>query len=131
MIGVAFVIHGFPKIEHPTTWMNATRGAAAFAPWLQAIAAGAEFFGGLALTIGLASRPATALICFNMFVATFVVELPSGAQFADGPKPFELPLLYFVATFALLFVGPGTISVDYWLGSALLKRGPDRHLRRA
>jgi putative oxidoreductase len=127
MIGVAFVIHGYPKIEHATTWMNATGGAHAFPAWLQVIGAGVEFFGGLALVVGFASQLAAALICFNMFVATFVVELPSGAHFASGKSPFELPLVYFIATLALLFLGPGAISVDRWLGSALSRRGPDLH----
>lgn len=115
MVGVAFVIHGLPKIEHPTTWMNVTRGAGAFAPWLQAIGAGAEFFGGIALVFGFASQLASALICFNMFVATFIVEIPSGARFADGAKPFELPLVYFTLTLALFLLGPGSFSVDYWI----------------
>ena len=127
MVGVAFVIHGLPKIEHATTWMSATRGAGAFAPWLQVIGALVEFLGGIALVIGFASRLATALICVEMSVATFIVEIAGGARFSVGPNPFELPLLYFVVTLAMLLLGPGRFSVDYVLHRA---RVPHRlHIR--
>lgn len=122
MVGVAFTIHGYGKMEHPTTWMDVTRGSHAFVPWLQAIGAGAEFFGGLALTVGFASRLGAALICFEMFVATFIVEVPEGARFSVGAKPFELPLLYFVVTLALVVLGPGAFSLDCWLSGKARNR---------
>ncbi|HYZ15733.1 MAG TPA: DoxX family protein [Candidatus Acidoferrum sp.] len=131
MVGAAFAIHGLPKIEHPTTWMDGTRSAGAFAPWLQAISAGAEFFGGIALFIGFASQLATALICFDMFIATFIVEIPSGARFSVGAKPFELPLVYFSLTLALFLLGPGNFSVDSWIRTVRsLKQPRIRSLER-
>jgi uncharacterized membrane protein YphA (DoxX/SURF4 family) len=71
-VGAAFVFHGYPKMQHPTTWMTLSMGSHAFAPpWLQAVVAGVEFFGGFALILGFATSLAATLIFCDMFVALF------------------------------------------------------------
>lgn len=47
-MGVAFVLHGWPKIQNPMGWMNAM-GMQSVPSFLQALAALAEFGGGIAL----------------------------------------------------------------------------------
>lgn len=45
VMGVAFVLHGWPKIQNPFAWMNAM-GGQGVPSFLQALAALAEFGGG-------------------------------------------------------------------------------------
>ena len=50
VMGAAFVLHGWPKIQNPFGWMGPE---APFPVILIALAALAEFGGGLALIVGL------------------------------------------------------------------------------
>ncbi len=66
----------------------------------------AEFFCGLFIVIGLFTRLAAIPIIITMCVALFKVH------HADFFGKGELPALYLAMYVALLFVGPGRISVD-------------------
>ncbi len=122
VVGAAFVLHGFPKIQHAATWAN---GVLPGAPaWLQPIAAFAEFGGGIGLIIGILTPLFAFLIGCNMVVAIFFVALPHGAKFVSntGGLTFELPLIYLAAVFAMLLLGPGRASLD----GALFRERPRR-----
>jgi putative oxidoreductase len=110
--GAAFVLHGWPKIQHPTSWMNAMGGGTS--PILQAAAAIAEFGGGIALILGILTPIAALGIAIDMAFALFLVHLPKHQPFVgQGPGgSFELPLLYLAVGVMLFFVGPGRFSLD-------------------
>lgn len=79
--------------------------------WLMALLAGsAELFGGLALVLGLLTRPAAAAIAFAMLVAMFAVHWPSGFFIADGGYEYALALA--AAALSLLVSGGGRASLD-------------------
>ena len=56
VMGVAFVLHGWGKIQNPMGWMGPEATMPAV---LQALAAISEFGGGLALIAGLLTRSAS------------------------------------------------------------------------
>ena len=85
--------------------------------YLMALLAGsAEFFGGLALILGLFTRPAAALSAFTMLVAIFSVHFEHGLFISNNGYEFALALL--AATAGLVIQGAGSYSID----SALAKK---------
>lgn len=71
---------------------------------------GAEFFGGLALLLGLAVRPASMLLAITMLVAIVTVHLPNGLFLTNSGYEFALALLGI--SIALLIQGAGRWSLD-------------------
>ena len=78
---------------------------------LMAILAGsAEFFGGLALALGLLTRPAALLTAFTMLVAVFSVHISNGLFMANNGYEYALTLM--MVSLALLVQGAGAFSLD-------------------
>lgn len=105
--GAAFILHGYPKMQHPFIWMGET-----FPGWLQALAAVAEFGGGIALIIGLLTRLAALGITITMLVAIFMVHLPQGHPFVGREASWELAAVYLAIMLTFLLRGPGVLSLD-------------------
>ena len=111
VMGAAFVLHGWPKINNPLGWM----GPEATMPGLlQGLAALAEFGGGMALVVGLLTRLASLGILSNMVVALAIVHLPHGDPFVGKPggRSFEPAAVYLACAVLFLLLGPGRFSLD-------------------
>ncbi len=91
--------------------------------YLMALAAGsAEFFGGIALILGLLTRPAALVAAVTMAVALVVVHLPNGLFLSNDGYEFALALL--AVSVALVFQGGGALSVD----RVLIRQVPGGHV---
>jgi putative oxidoreductase len=111
VMGVAFMFHGWPKIQNPLAWMGPESPVLGI---LQALAALAEFGGGMALIAGFLTRLASLGIMSNMIVALGMVHLPHGDPFvskAGGPS-YELAAVYLACAVLFVLLGPGRFSVD-------------------
>lgn len=116
-IGFILAAHGAQKLfgwfggyglEGTGQWLESIGLVPGF---LMAILAGsAEFFGGLALVIGLLTRPAAAVSAFTMLVAIFSVHISHGLFISNNGYEFALAL--FAATLALTFQGAGRYAID-------------------
>jgi putative oxidoreductase len=73
-----------------------------------------EFFGGLALALGLLTRPVAALVAGLMAVAVVQVHLPAGFFWTSGG--YEYPLLWGVVALVFVIRGGGPYSLDALLG---------------
>lgn len=115
--GTIFVAHGAQKLfgsfgghglEGTGQWM----ASIGLEPgYLMALAAGsAEFFGGVALLLGLLTRPAALMLALTMLVAILTVHLPNGLFMDNGGYEFGLALLGI--SVALVFNGGGKLSLD-------------------
>ena len=112
VVGAAFMLHGWPKIQNPTGWMPADAGVPG---WLQALAAISEFGGGAAWILGLLTPLASFGILCTMAVAVHFHAIIRGDPFvAKGPS-YELALVFLCVALLLILAGPGKYSLDYTL----------------
>ncbi len=111
VVGMAFMFHGWGKIQHPFGWM----GENATVPgWLQALAALSEFGGGAAWMLGLLTPLASFGILCTMATATHMHAIVRGDPFvAKGTGgSYEPALVYLCIAALLLLAGPGKLSLD-------------------
>ncbi len=109
--GVAFMIHGWGKIQNPFGWM----GPEANVPGIfQALAALSEFGGGLAWIVGLLFPLASLGIGLTMAVAAYSHAFLWGDPFVatGGGGAYELALVYLCLSVIFLAFGPGRLSFD-------------------
>ena len=119
--GVIFAAHGAQKLfglfggyglEGTGQWMESIGLAPGY---LMALLAGsAEFFGGLALLLGLLVRPSALVLAFTMAVAIATVHLEKGLFIANDGYEFGLALL--AISVALVLSGGGRLSLDRAMG---------------
>ena len=69
-----------------------------------------EFFGGLALIVGLMTRLIALGLAADMLGAVLLVHLAKGFFLSGGG--YEFVLMLFAAAVALAAAGPGSFSVD-------------------
>ncbi|MBN3862779.1 DoxX family protein [Pseudomonas frederiksbergensis] len=116
-VGIIFAAHGAQKLFGAFGGY----GIAGTAQYMESIglapghlmailAGGTEFFGGLALIIGLLARPAALGLTFLSLVAIFSVHISNGLFMANNGYEFALALLG--GSLAVLIEGAGKLSVD-------------------
>jgi len=109
--GLAFMLHGWGKIQNPLGWM----GPDGFAPGVfQALAAISEFGGGLAWILGLLTPLASVGIACTMAVAFSTHAVLRGDPFVSmtGGPSYELASVFFCIALLLIAMGPGRLSFD-------------------
>lgn len=115
--GLTFAAHGSQKLFG---WFGGP-GLTGVGQWMESIgltpgyplallAGSAEFFGGLALIIGLLVRPAAAALAVSMLVAIFSVHIGNGFFMSNNGYEFALALL--TISLAVLIEGAGRLSLD-------------------
>jgi putative oxidoreductase len=122
-VGITLAAHGAQKLfgwfggyglEATGQWM----ASVGFEPgYLMALLAGsAEFFGGIALVLGLLTRPAAAVAAFTMAIA-MTVHLGNGLFVSNNGYEFALALL--AASVALAIQGGGAYAADRYIADGL------------
>lgn len=106
--GIAFMIHGWPKIQSPFTWMGPDSNIPGF---LLFLAAFSEFFGGLAWIIGLLTPLASFGMLCTMAVAV-MTHVQRGDPFVGMGGSYELAAVYLAISFLLICLGAGKFSLD-------------------
>ena len=111
VVGIAFMHHGYGKIQHPMTWMGPD---SAYPGIFQALAAISEFIGGAALALGFLTRIAAFGIVCTMSVAVYLHLVKLGDPFVNttGGNSYELAMVYLIICVLFLFAGPGRFSLD-------------------
>ena len=114
--GAVFVYHGAQKlfgafggygIEGTAGWMESI--GIPFPVLSASLAGGAEFFGGLALIVGLGARLLSIPLTFTMLVAIAT----TGGVFDNTAGGFEYPLVLAVLVASIGLVGPGRYALRF------------------
>jgi putative oxidoreductase len=106
MAGIAFIMHGLPKLEG----MDKTPGffgSLGLPPELALPVGLLEVIGGFALILGIATRIASVLFIIEMTGAILAAKITKG--FVGG---YELDLLLLAIAVSLLISGPGRVSIE-------------------
>lgn len=112
LAGVAFMFHGWGKIQSPFSWMPPEAGIPGFFQFLAALS---EFGGGLAWIIGLLTPLASFGLACTMAVAVYFHAVKMGDPFiASGPGQgsYEPAALFFCISVLFMLAGPGRFSLD-------------------
>lgn len=111
IVGIAFILHGWGKIQNPFGWMPAESNIPGL---LQFLAAISEFGGGIALVLGLLTRLAMLGLGFTMAVAVYMHAIVMKDPFVNmkGGSSYELALVYLGIAVLILSLGPGRYSLD-------------------
>ncbi len=113
VLGVVMAVHGWQKIHggmNHHVEMVMRLGMPGFLAYLSIAA---EFFGGILLIVGFATRIAALFVLIDMLVALFKVHIHNGLT---GPGGYQTVLLLSAMSFAIVFVGAGAISIDWLTG---------------
>lgn len=125
-VGLILAAHGTQKLfgwmggyglEGTGQWM----ASVGFEPgYLMALMAGsAEFFGGLALVLGLLTRPAALVLAFMLGMA-MTLHVGNGLFMSNNGYEYALTLL--VISLALLIQGGGKFSLDQFIATKINSR---------
>lgn len=118
VLGLTLVFaHGLPKLMAPDRWEREGQAMAnlgiTFAPVFWGFMAGAtELTAGICFLIGLAVRPASAMVLFIMFVAALQSVVTQGSLAGGRAHPID----FAAGALALLLLGAGSLSVDHKIG---------------
>ncbi len=124
--GVIFAAHGAQKLygwfggyglEGTGGWMSSIGLEPGVL--MAALAGGAEFFGGLALILGLLVRPAAVVLALTMVVAIVTVHLANGLFMSNNGYEFGLALL--AVSVSLAIRGAGSASIDQTISAKLAR----------
>ncbi len=111
VVGLAFVFHGWGKIQNPFGWMPPDAPIPGFFQFLAALS---EFGGGIAWILGLLTPLASLGIGITMAVATSMHMFVMKDPFVNltGGHSYEIALVYLVIAILILTLGPGKFSLD-------------------
>ncbi len=113
VLGAILITHGKQKLFGGMGNFTHMVAAIGMPGWMGYLAAGTEFFGGILLILGLATRLVGIAVTIEMLVAVFRVHLKHGLA---GQGGYDFPLLVCATAFSLIFFGAGSISLDWLLG---------------
>lgn len=112
--GIAFLVHGTPKVMNLSDTVTSFQGMG-FPGWMAFPVAFLEFFGGLLLIVGFLTRILAAVFVIEMVVAAVQVHFPSGFDVFEGGYEYNLALVVLLTT--VLLIGPGRASIDAAIAS--------------
>ena len=113
-LGALMLAHGIPKMKDlrkPMAFVAGTGwpGGAMFAVLFSLL----EFFGGIALILGLLTQPVAVLFVLEMIATTVFSKTKLQKKFSLG---YELDVAYAAFALVVALLGPGAFSIDRILG---------------
>ncbi len=129
VLGAILIAHGYRKVFGGFHHHMEFVGSLGLPHWLAYLSAGTEFFGGMALILGLITRFVSLAVMIEMGVAIWKVHFKSGLTGSNG---YEFPLALATLAFALLCFGGGPWGLNFGktsFGSGKSRKMSDRSRR--
>ena len=114
-LAVVFIYHGYEKVfqgGHDGVSALMASKSAPYPTLLGWLAGCTEFFGGIAILIGLLSRLSALGLACVMYVAIATVHWPNGFKITNEGGGYEFCLVLLLAALAIFLGGPGGLSLD-------------------
>lgn len=112
-IGSLYIYHGYPKLgaarKGTADWLKSI----GFPGWLAMFAGLVEFFGGIALVLGVLTSIVAGLSALWMIATTWLSMTKIKKKYAGG---YELDITLLLVSLALAAIGGGRLSLDYLFG---------------
>ena len=113
VLGVIMIAHGYGKVFGGLSHHVELVRSVGLPGWLAYLSAAAEFFGGIAVVVGLFTRLAALAITIDLAVFIWKVDWKNGLL---GDHGYQLPLALAAIAFALIFFDAGPIALDHVRG---------------
>ena len=110
VLGAIMIAHGYHKVFGGFHHHMEMVGSLGLPRWLAYFSAGTEFFGGIAIVLGLFTRFFSLAIVIEMGVAIWKVHFKSGLMGANG---YEFPLAVATLALALLCFDGGPWALTF------------------
>lgn len=117
--GAILINYSLPMVKNPLHWMDREGESSGVPSVLQALGALSVFGGGVAILAGFLTPLAGLGLAAAMLVA-LALHLSHGIPFVksapDAPgESYDTSLLYLAIALLFVFLGSGTLSIDYLL----------------
>lgn len=109
-LGAIMIAHGYPKVFHNFQRFHSMVASLGLPAWMAYLAAGTEFFGGIAIVLGLFSRFFSLAVLIEMGIVIWKIHFKNGFT---GQGGFEFPLAVGTIAFALLCFGGGPWGLSF------------------
>ena len=112
-VGTLFMYHGYPKLvkQGQGGWLKSMGMPEALVPFAGVV----EFFGGLAVLLGLLTPLIGVLAALWMLATTWFSKAKLKKKYMMG---YELDITLALLALALASIGGGTFSIDHLIGLA-------------
>jgi putative oxidoreductase len=113
VLGIIMIAHGSGKLFGGMSNFVQTVHGLGLPGWTAYLSMAAEFFGGIAIFLGLFTRFAAFAITIDLTVAIWKVNWKDGLL---GDHGYQFPLALAAIAFALIFLDAGPIALDHARG---------------
>ena len=111
--GIIFLAHGYPKLSSQRRMGADFMKSTGMPVWMAAFAGVAEFFGGLALILGIFTPIIALLFVLWMISTTWFAKTKLHKKLQGG---YEFDLILMAGSLAIAILGSGIYSIDHLLG---------------
>jgi putative oxidoreductase len=108
-LATVFIYHGYPKLFGSTERFVESFQTLGLPAYFVYVVGAIEFFGGVALLLGLFTRVAGLLLLFDMAAAMWKYNLNEGIY---AVREYELPLILGLASLAVAGTGGGQFTLS-------------------
>jgi len=123
-LALVFMYHGYPKLFGGTERFVESFQAIGLPAYVVYVAGAIEFFGGIALALGLFTSVAGLLLVLDMAAAMWKYNFNQGIY---AVREYELPLILGLASLVMVATGGGPFSLDRLISSRARRRSSVSH----